>query len=76
MGHLFGGAPSVPSPAPLPPAALPATLANPQVALSGAQQRIAAAAASGAGFAGTLQNQGGAQGLVPQNTGTRSLLGG
>lgn len=76
MGAIFSP-PSIPTPAvPVtPPAALPATLANANVAMSGATQRSSAAAAAGAGFSGTLTNTGGATGQTSPNTAPRSLLG-
>lgn len=73
--YFGGGGATPPSVPPVPPAAAPATMANPAVAMSAANQRASAAAALGAGMAGTLTNQGGAQGLTPANTTGRSLLG-
>jgi hypothetical protein len=75
----MGGA-SVPEPSKpkeLPPPAISPTLANPAVSRSGAAQRAKAAAQSGAGFAGTVQNAGGPQGLEGSDTPTagKSLLG-
>jgi hypothetical protein len=70
----MGGA-KAPAVAPVPPAALPATLANPAVAMSGANQKNAAVAAAGAGFDGTLTNASGAGGLSAPATAGRSLLG-
>lgn len=78
MGALFGGgggAPSAPPVPPVPPAASPATLANPSVSMAGVNQRQQAAAAAGAGFNGTIQNQGGPGGLQPTSTAGKSLLG-
>ena len=79
MSALFGGGPSIPAPPvvpPPPPAATPPTFANPNVAQAGANQRTRAAAAAGAGFGGTVQNQGGPAGLVePATTAPRTLLG-
>jgi len=65
-----------PPPPPPPPAAPPPTMADASVNQAGASQRARAAAAAGAGFAGTVANVGGAQGLVNQaTTAPRSLLG-
>lgn len=75
MGFLAPKAPSVPAVPPTPPAALPATLANSAVSQAGVDQRTKAAAAAGAGFDGTLTNQGGAAGLSNPSSATRSLLG-
>jgi hypothetical protein len=78
MGGLFGGGgPSMPPPPPpAPPAAAPPTMANAQVSQSGGMARSRAAAAAGAGFAGTVQNVGGSPGLTEQaSSAPRSLLG-
>lgn len=76
MGFSAPKVPPVPAPPPQPPAAPPATMANPEVAGSAANARSRAAAASGGGFSGTVQNIGGASGLTTQsNTAPRSLLG-
>lgn len=79
MGGLFGGgggssytAPSIPA---TPPSATPAVLANPQNAIAAATSKQRAAAASGAGYSGTLTNTGGAVGDVSTPTAQRSLLG-
>jgi hypothetical protein len=74
---LAFGSPKVPSVPVPPPAAAPPTLANPAVSMAAANQRAMAAAAAGAGFAGTLENAGGAQGLTPPTNQltARSLLG-
>lgn len=74
---FFGGGPSPPSVPAVPPAAIPATLANPGVSQAGATQRSQAAAAAGAGFDSTLTNSGGAPGLVPSinQVAGKSLLG-
>lgn len=76
-GALFGGGPSVPSIPAVPPAAAPATLANPSSSQAGIVERQQASAAAGAGFNNTLTNTGGAGGLVPpaNQQATRSLLG-
>lgn len=78
MGGLFGGGGGAPAPAPVPPvppAAQPATLANPAVSMAGVTQRQQAAASAGAGFNGTIQNAGGAGGTAPTSTAGKSLLG-
>lgn len=77
MGFLFGGgAPSTPPPPPPPPpAAAPPTMANPEVAQAGVQQRARAAAAAGSGFGDTVTNTGGQRGLTTPATAQRSLLG-
>lgn len=81
MGALFGGGASVATPAvaalpAAPPAAAPATMANPQVAASAANARSRAAAAAGAsGFGDTVGT--GPGGLVsPPSTAQATLLGG
>ena len=67
MGAIMGGGK---------PSAPPPTMANPNSAQSAAMQRSRATAAAGAGFAGTVQNTGGSQGLTdPASTAPRSLLG-
>lgn len=82
MVMFGGGAPSAPVIPPAPPAAAPPTMANTKVAQSAASQRASAAAAAGAGLDGTVLNQGGPSGLVPDSgtpgagvTGQRTLLG-
>lgn len=76
---LFTGPSAPPAPPAIPPvpvAANPPTMANSEVAMSAAGQRARAAAAAGAGFAGTVTNQGGAGGLTsPATAAPRSLLG-
>lgn len=65
-----------PPPPPPPPAAAPPTLADASVSQAGISQRARAAAAAGAGFAGTVANIGGAQGLTQGvSNAPRSLLG-
>ncbi len=74
MGSLFSP-PSinVPTPPPVPPAAQPATIANPQVAMAGSAQNKALAA--GAAISnGTLATS--AQGAVAPTTAQNTLLGG
>lgn len=70
----FGGGGSAAPPAPPPPPPAPAQMASNTVQNAGAAQRAAAAMAGGAGFAGTLTNQGGAEG-VAVSTAKKELLG-
>lgn len=69
----MGGGPKAPAVAPVPPAAIPATLANPSVSMAGVAQKQQAAAAAGAGFNGTLTNAAGAGGLESPATGKAQL---
>lgn len=72
MGSLFGSGPTIPTPPPPPPAANPPILANPAVM----GQRQKSAQQNGMGFADTIKNSGGAQGVLDEgNTAKRSLLG-
>lgn len=75
MGALFGGG-SKPPPIPAtPPAANPATLANPNAQNAAASARSRAALAAGAGFADTITT-GTAQGLKPTtDVAQKALLG-
>jgi hypothetical protein len=72
----FGGSSPSPQPIPpVPPAAQPATLANPLVAQTAAAQRARAAAIAGAGFGGTIGTS--PEGLqTPPLTANATLLGG
>lgn len=69
----FGGGASPQPIPPLPPAAQPATLADPLVAETAAAQRARAAAIAGGGFGGTIETS--AQGLKPPMTAGATLLG-
>jgi len=77
MGSLFSpGTPNVnvPAPPPVPPAAIPATLANPEVAHAAASETARAALAAGGGFSNTLKTS--SQGsLGAPNLAKASLLG-
>lgn len=71
----FGSAPS-PAPVPtLPPAAQPATIADPSVAASGASARARAVGAAGAGFDGTVGTSPQGLAAAPPTAGV-TLLGG
>ena len=74
-GNMFKS-PSVTPPA-QPPAAIPPTLADPSVKQASQTQQERAAKAAGAGFADTVKNKGGAQGvsLGAGDLAGKSLLG-
>lgn len=72
MSFLFGSPPSPPPPPPPPPH--PPTIAKDTVQLAGQQSALAAAAASGQGFADTLKTSG--LGAPNPNTTKSALLGG
>ncbi len=72
MGSLFSGPPSAPAIPVIPPAATPATMATPEVAVAGQNQRAKAAAAAGAMTDGGT----GPQALQPPKTAAATLLGG
>ena len=69
----IGGSPKIPAVAPQPPAAAPATLADPTVAASAAANRQRAISAAAAG--GTLGANESAQGFAAPSTAGASLLG-
>ncbi len=74
MGFLMGGSSSTPPPPPSPPpAANPATYANSSVQATGAAAKAKAAAASGAGFDGTVMTSPEGTGSAP--TATKQLTG-
>jgi len=70
----FGSPPAPPSIPMPPPAAHPATLANPAVGLAGQASKRAAAAAEGLGVGGTVATS--PQGLTKPETAKTTLLGG
>lgn len=70
--------PKLEQPTPLPPAAIPPTLANPAIMLAGDTAAKKAKAGEGAGFGDTVTNKGAAQGLgltQASSLATPSLLG-
>lgn len=75
LGNLFKS-PSVNVPPP-PPSAIPPTLADPSVQGAGAKAMEAARKAAGAGYSGTVTNEGGPQGvrLGGGDLAAKSLLG-
>ena len=75
MGFGGGASYSAPETTATPPAAAPATLANPAVSQAAALQKTRSAYANGQGFAGTIQNVGGSAGVDNAQTAKRSLLG-
>jgi len=78
LGALFSSPPTPQAPVipAVPPAAAPPIMANANVDQAGNSQKGKAAAAAGAGFSGTVKNDGGAGGLTtPATTAKASLLG-
>ena len=72
----IGSAPKIAAPTPLPPAATPATMADPSVAATAAAARAKAQQAGAAAADSTLGKDESAQGFAAPATAQTTLLGG